>query len=69
MPNPTPKGKRVAHCLRMPFAHDRVYKAKAQEVGMDYNTYIAWCLAKLHDLQWPPPLKDDQKELSISNVA
>lgn len=74
MPDPTPKGDRTRFGVRLPVSHDRHYREKAAEAGLDYNTYLAWCLARQHGLSWPLPLRKDQlrkdqEERPLTNVA
>lgn len=54
MPMPS-KGERRPHTVRVPIDHDAVYKREAARRGMDYGTYVAWCMAQLHRLDWPNP--------------
>jgi hypothetical protein len=44
------KGDRHQHTLRVPLSHHAVYAAAADEVGVDYNTYLIRRLAEAHGL-------------------
>jgi hypothetical protein len=68
MPDPTPKGERTRFGVRLPVSHDRLYRRQARDAGLDYNTYLALCLARQHGLAWPPPINEDQEELPLSRA-
>jgi hypothetical protein len=60
------KGARNAHTVRVPTDHDEVYQREASRRGMDYGTYVAYCMARLHDLPVPADWNVAQEELPLS---
>jgi len=59
------KGDRVQKTMRFPAEHYVVYQAAAAQAGMDFNAYINYVLARVHDLPIPDgePLYGDQVQI------
>lgn len=61
---PKPLDRR-ARTLRLPPEHFELYEDKARAVGMDWNAYVAWALARFHNVEpYAAPQKNDQLELA-----
>lgn len=61
---PKPLGRR-ARTLRLPPDHHELYEVRARQAGMDWNGYVAWALARFHDLEPPAdPATGDQLVLA-----
>ena len=60
------KGERHPMMVRVPIDHHEVYKREADRLGMDYGTYFAWCMARLHELPWPAHTHDKQEVLPLT---
>ena len=62
-------GDRVQKTMRFPDGNYPVYEAAARELGLDFNAYVNWVLARAHRLpppEWATPApaeRDDQLRL------